>query len=75
MANGGNFVVVVVVVVTTVVFVAGAKANCPSVVIGSTRGILLVFEAFRLIGLEVLMPLLEGLPPLGRDGGSMLFFV
>jgi hypothetical protein len=29
--KGGNLVVVVVVVVTTVVWVAGAKENCPSV--------------------------------------------
>ena len=34
--KGGNFVVVVVVVVTTVVWVAGAKENCPSVLLEST---------------------------------------
>jgi hypothetical protein len=72
MAKGGNLVVVVVVVVTTVVCVAGAKANCPRVVLGSTRGILL--EIALLIGLKVL-PLLEGRPlPPGRDGGSILPF-
>jgi hypothetical protein len=31
MTKGGNLVVVVVVVVTTVVWVAGAKENCPRV--------------------------------------------
>lgn len=64
--------VVVVVVVTTVVCVAGAKANCPRVVLGSTRGMLL--EAALLIGLELLSPLLEGRPAPGRNGGSILPF-
>jgi hypothetical protein len=69
MTKGGNLVVVVVVVVTTVVCVAGAKANCPRVVLGSTRGTLL--EVALLVGLEAL-PLLKGRrPPPGRDGGSI----
>lgn len=67
MAKGGNLVVVVVVVVTTVVCVAGAKANCPRIVLGSTRGML--FEVALRIGLEALMTLLEA--P-GRNGGSIL---
>lgn len=36
MTNGGNCVVVVVVVVTTVVCVAGAKENCPRVLLASS---------------------------------------
>ena len=36
MRKGGNFVVVVVVVVTTVVCMAGAKANCPRALPGTT---------------------------------------
>lgn len=68
--NGGKLIVVVVVVVTTVVCVAGAKASCPRVVLGSTRGMLPAVAL--LIGLEAL-PLLTGRrPPPGRDGGSMM---
>lgn len=61
--------VVVVVVVTTVVCMAGGNANCARVVLGSTRGT--PVEVALLIGLEALLPLLEGRLAVGWVGGSM----